>query len=184
MMSEVSATEWARAFDGGDVRKAEAINQALVGGAVLKRDRAHLPREKTPVAAPEISTREWAEIVRGGDWHGAIAMNFRTGSREPVTTAQLEQIVLTIARAHHQALDAIDELRCELAVVRREHEQFAKAVADEVMRYQGVWRQDKTYERGTAVSYGGGLWLCVDTSDARPGSNDCWRLTVKSGRAP
>lgn len=127
---------------------------------------------------------EWAEIVKSGDWQ-RIAAGFKTGSPRPVSLAHFEESILIIAKAYHHAFDRINDLEEQLATVRREHEQFAEAVSDEVMRYQGVWRQDHTYQRGTAVTMNGGLWLALDATDTRPGRGDgTWKLVVKSGHAP
>ncbi|MBV2181688.1 MAG: hypothetical protein KUL86_10715 [Castellaniella sp.] len=46
---------------------------------------------------------------------------------------------------------------------------------------RGVWEQ-KQYEKGDAVTYGGSLWIAQqDTTDA-PGASKAWRLAVKKGR--
>jgi hypothetical protein len=46
---------------------------------------------------------------------------------------------------------------------------------------RGVWEQ-KRYEKGDAVTYGGSLWIAQqDTTDA-PGASKAWRLAVKKGR--
>jgi len=128
------------------------------------------------LAVPEISEREWREIVRGGDWHGAIATNFRTGSREVVTTAQLEQVVLTIARAHHQVCDEMGKLKDEIVLLKR--------ALEHTMQYEDTWKQHRTYTRGAVVTFDGGMWIACDTTNSRPKTDDTWHLCVKSGMAP
>ena len=59
-----------------------------------------------------------------------------------------------------------------LEALVREHE-------DACMRFSGVYKQ-KTYKRGQAVSFRGGLWLCLACTDTKPGTGD-WKLVVKSG---
>lgn len=49
---------------------------------------------------------------------------------------------------------------------------------------RGVFKSDREYLRGDAVSFGGGLWIAQkDAPDGRPDSGgDGWRLAVKKGR--
>ena len=53
------------------------------------------------------------------------------------------------------------------------------------LQYQGVWSEEKTYQRGAFVTYQGGLWHCEDTNcGVRPGAGSTsWKLAVKRGRA-
>jgi hypothetical protein len=45
----------------------------------------------------------------------------------------------------------------------------------------GVWKEDKTYEVGDAVSHGGSLWIAQFITFEKPGKNSDWRLAVKRG---
>ena len=46
---------------------------------------------------------------------------------------------------------------------------------------RGVWEQRK-YEKGDAVSYGGSLWIAQQDTEDAPGTSKAWRLAVKRGR--
>ena len=46
--------------------------------------------------------------------------------------------------------------------------------------YRGVW-QPGTYERGSAVTWEGSLWICRMETTAKPGTNADWQLAVKRG---
>lgn len=46
---------------------------------------------------------------------------------------------------------------------------------------RGVWEQ-RAYEKGDAVSYGGSLWIAQQDTEDAPGTSKAWRLAVKRGR--
>lgn len=47
---------------------------------------------------------------------------------------------------------------------------------------RGVW-QERAYEKGDAVTWGGSLWIAQKDTDAKPDTADSgWRLAVKRGR--
>lgn len=51
--------------------------------------------------------------------------------------------------------------------------------------YRGIWRENKEYQRGDTVTWGGSLWHCnADMAVGKPGeSEEHWKLAVKrSGR--
>jgi collagen type III alpha len=46
----------------------------------------------------------------------------------------------------------------------------------------GVWKEGETYEAGDGVSFGGSFFIAqTDTTTAKPGKSDEWRLAVKRG---
>jgi hypothetical protein len=47
--------------------------------------------------------------------------------------------------------------------------------------YQGVYRDDQSYQRGHLVTHSGGLWFCYADTETRPGDGSHWVLAVKSG---
>lgn len=47
---------------------------------------------------------------------------------------------------------------------------------------RGVFRAEKEYETGDAVTWGGSLWIAQRDTAAKPGDGDEWRLSVKKGR--
>ena len=49
------------------------------------------------------------------------------------------------------------------------------------IRYQGVFREGKSYIGGEFVTHQGGLWHCNEHTETRPGSGPHWTLAVKSG---
>ena len=50
------------------------------------------------------------------------------------------------------------------------------------LKYQGVWRSDVQYAGGDTVSHGGGMWVAMGATKARPGDGRSWQLAVKAGR--
>lgn len=51
--------------------------------------------------------------------------------------------------------------------------------------YRGIWKSGETYQPGENVTYGGSLWMCLQTTSARPGDAQAearaWQLAVKKG---
>jgi len=70
----------------------------------------------------------------------------------------------------------ITELNQELAEVKSTKHTLADA-------YKGVWQptQFDRYERGSAVTFEGSLWIARAATRAKPGTNDEWQLAVKRG---
>jgi hypothetical protein len=54
-------------------------------------------------------------------------------------------------------------------------------LSTDAMKYCGVYRREKTYQRGEVVTHNGGIWFCEETSDCKPGVDGSWKLVVKSG---
>jgi hypothetical protein len=50
------------------------------------------------------------------------------------------------------------------------------------LTYRGVWKMRTTYAAGTAITYGGSMWVATEPTDSKPGSDDSWQLAVKRGR--
>ena len=48
---------------------------------------------------------------------------------------------------------------------------------------RGPYRSGETYQKGDAVSYGGGLWIAQDHTSEKPDGGSGWRLAVKAGRS-
>lgn len=47
--------------------------------------------------------------------------------------------------------------------------------------YRGVWREG-AHKAGDAVTWGGSLWIAQRDTEAKPETDDSWRLAVKKGR--
>ena len=47
---------------------------------------------------------------------------------------------------------------------------------------RGPYRSGEIYQKGDAVSYGGGLWIAQDHTSEKPDGGSGWRLAVKKGR--
>lgn len=47
---------------------------------------------------------------------------------------------------------------------------------------RGVYKADKEYSQGDAVTWGGSLWIAQTAAKGKPGESDGWRLAVKKGR--
>ena len=78
--------------------------------------------------------------------------------------------VLGAATAH--ALDQIDELTRRIAEIENKP----------VLRYLGVWEQQRQYNEQNVVTCEGGMWVCRTATRSRPGSDSTWQLAVKRGR--
>jgi hypothetical protein len=51
-----------------------------------------------------------------------------------------------------------------------------------VLIERGVWKQDRSYERGDGVTFGGHYWIAQKDTADKPGESDAWRLAVRRGR--
>ena len=47
---------------------------------------------------------------------------------------------------------------------------------------RGPFRTGESYQKGDAVSYGGGLWIAQEETQDKPDGGKGWRLAVKKGR--
>jgi hypothetical protein len=51
------------------------------------------------------------------------------------------------------------------------------------LRYAGTWREGTGYLEGEVVTHRGGMWVCLQSTAARPGEAPlAWQLAVKAGR--
>lgn len=48
--------------------------------------------------------------------------------------------------------------------------------------FEGVWSENKTYERNSIVQYSGSIFAAMEKTSARPEDGAKWRLLVKRGR--
>lgn len=51
-----------------------------------------------------------------------------------------------------------------------------------VVIYRDVFKEGAEYAEGDAVTFGGSLWICRETTTEKPGQSDAWRLSAKKGR--
>jgi hypothetical protein len=52
----------------------------------------------------------------------------------------------------------------------------------ERLKFAGTWKPDKSYEAGSVVTHGGGLWHAnIASKSFRPGTGSAWTLAVKKG---
>lgn len=56
------------------------------------------------------------------------------------------------------------------------------AVAKSGFIDQGVYKADRPYEKGDAVTWAGSLWIAQRDTVDRPETSDAWRLAVKKGK--
>lgn len=47
---------------------------------------------------------------------------------------------------------------------------------------RGVWKSDRSYERGDGVTFDGSYWIAQRDTKDKPSTSDAWRLAVKKGR--
>ncbi len=48
--------------------------------------------------------------------------------------------------------------------------------------YRGVYKDDETYHKGDAVTWGGSVWIAKDDTNNHPRDGVSWQLSVKAGR--
>ena len=52
------------------------------------------------------------------------------------------------------------------------------------LSYEGTWEAGRTYRKGQCVTFGGSMWVALDTNIVRPGDQNfpkAWQLAVKRG---
>jgi len=63
-----------------------------------------------------------------------------------------------------------------------------EATTDQVLTrgifYAGTWQKALGYDRGSAITHAGSLWIAVTNAEQgeAPGASDCWQLAAKRGR--
>jgi polyhydroxyalkanoate synthesis regulator phasin len=50
--------------------------------------------------------------------------------------------------------------------------------------YRGIWSPGSSYIKGNSVTFQGGIWICKEDTDSRPGTDSTWQLAVKRGSRP
>lgn len=70
----------------------------------------------------------------------------------------------------------------EIGVKMSDGQAVRKKVSVPAIIDKGVFKDGVLYKQGHAVTWGGSLWVCQGPTDARPGTDDTWRLAVKKGR--
>lgn len=80
-------------------------------------------------------------------------------------------------------VEQIDDRRVRLALADGDQE-AAFELQFPMMIDRGLWSERAAYDRGDAVTHGGGLWVAqVNAPAGKPGTTDSgWRLAVKPGR--
>lgn len=48
--------------------------------------------------------------------------------------------------------------------------------------YRGIYKAGEKYTRGDTVTWGGSTWIATRDTDAKPETDDSWKLSVKRGR--
>lgn len=67
-------------------------------------------------------------------------------------------------------------------VAKFQRGEIVKSIALPCIIDRGPYRSGETYQKGDAVSYGGGLWIAQDVTSEKPDGGSGWRLAVKKGR--
>jgi hypothetical protein len=166
---------------------------------------ADVPKHASPAA--NTSEREWTETCKSGDWT-RIAAGFKTNSPAPVSHAYLEEVVLTIAKAYHDAAARIDALEARLCAksigppgvttidpayvqFTREDRWLLERDVDELkrtaLRGGEVHQAGKTYERNSVVTIKHRFWRSTSKTDETPGEGqtswEMWGRDTPSERA-
>jgi hypothetical protein len=83
---------------------------------------------------------------------------------------QADKRIAQLERQVAQLVGAIDDLRKQR----------------DKMLWQGVWMEGRQYKAGDACSWGGGVFIAVEDTSAKPGTSDqasrAWQLMVQRGR--
>jgi hypothetical protein len=100
----------------------------------------------------------------------------------PDKSMMIRMATMVVAEAVPQVVSAMVE-----PLIARIKQQDARIKALEErpeLKYCGTWVEStEPHLPGTLVTDKGGLWLCMQASNARPGINAAWRLIVKRGEA-
>jgi formate dehydrogenase maturation protein FdhE len=128
-----------------------------------------------------------AKRLNGSNGHAKPVEGEATSLSDGVITALAEAIVPFIKEL---IADAVAEPIARLAEIekRRGLAPLASRLAQleqDALKYEGTWREGKTYAPGACVTFQGSLWVCEGGNGGeRPGAGaTSWRLAVKRGRA-
>ena len=79
------------------------------------------------------------------------------------------------------SLEQLDERSWRL--VRRDGTPLSGVFTTPAVLDRGVYRPERTYEKGDGVTFGGSFWIAQDETSEKPGDGATkWRLAVKAGR--
>jgi hypothetical protein len=92
----------------------------------------------------------------------------------------LDQLVEPLA-------DLLKPIVARVTALEKQNEELTKELgalkAAPLLKDAGVWKSDRAYRAGEAVSHHGALWICQRaTTDGEPSKDFAsWRLAVKKG---
>jgi hypothetical protein len=66
--------------------------------------------------------------------------------------------------------------------LKRADRVIERSVTTAVPLDRGVYRAGESYRKGDTVTWGGSAWIAQRDTDAKPETDDSWRLSVKRGR--
>jgi hypothetical protein len=178
-MSEISSSEWAKAFDAGDVQKAAALNEALAAGAVLRRDRS--TQAPTPAMPNYATVKEvqaavdiLADALQRAD--GLItALQRRVSQLEGYEGGGPPGIAHVSPLVAQYVEDRLWKPENDIDTLKRE-----------CMSYKGIYDENVGYPRGSVVTRHGSWWIAehgVEAGEMPGHANTNWKLCVKRERA-
>jgi hypothetical protein len=154
------------------------IADARTRAKALEADEATAAHQQNDIrwrAAKAAGERAWARVHALEERRAAIMAGEEVAETVATRPAGLSPREMAIAEAIMKALCSTDIFPLEDRVKALE---ARPALVD-----RGVWKEGETYEAGSAVSFGGSLWLAQRSTSAKPDSPDSgFRLAVKKGR--
>ena len=104
----------------------------------------------------------------------------------PITFKRLGVYVSFIYRGIRELADGIGRVSDRVDARLDKHSRRANRIESRLKgverRYLGVWKADRGYMQGDAVTSGGSLFICqMNETTLVPGKSDAWQLAVKRG---
>lgn len=141
--------------DGRDGKDAERVSEAAIADAVA----AKFERRFSDLVL------SWERQARDGIERAIDRIPVPKDGKDGKDAAPIESLEITQNERH---------VTIKLGDVER-------TITLNTILDRGVWEQ-RAYEAGDAVSYGGSLWIAQQDTEDAPGTSKAWRLAVKKGR--
>ena len=133
--------------------------------------KATISEVKEPGKLKDRTDEAW-QLVEHGLIRG-VSIGFRASESEAIKGGGLRFIAWELLELSLVTIPANPEATIDSPLT--------KNLAD---HYAGIWRWGDSHTRGTLITDHGSLWLCLDDTEKRPGTNGAWRLVSKRGKQP
>ena len=117
------------------------------------------------------------ETPNPGTWDGFIKKHGRKPVSFNVLGAVMDQVFVFCKQMNAKNIERntrLDGLEARIAAIESE---------PRALSYAGTFQENRTFEKNTAVTHRGSLWVSVRATSGEPGSDDSgWLLACKRGR--